>query len=140
MEANMDRRYLVENDFSYLGFRCVVTGVSAGYRCGFIAIPKGHSLFEVNCEHLNQIDVYGGWTYCDLRPDYPVPTDAPTWWIGFDCGHSGESRDFQLMDELGESKKVSTMRKGLGFDDSSVKSVSFVIRELKSAVQRISVL
>lgn len=137
METLNADQYLVENDFYYEGFRCIVTGVATGHRCGFIAIPKGHPLFEVDRDQLSQIDVYGGWTYSDSVPNYPASTTEPAWWIGFDCGHSGESRDFQLMEELGEAKKVSMMRKGMGFDDSSVKSVGFVISELKSAVKQI---
>lgn len=140
METSSFSRYLVENDFDYQGYRCIVTGVSTGYRCGFIAIPKGHPLFEMDHDRLNQIEVYGGWTYSDRTANYPVVADAATWWIGFDCGHSGESRDFQLMAELGEAKKVSMMRQGMGFSASSVNSVDFVISELKSAVKKISTL
>lgn len=138
METINSPRYLIENDFTYMGFRCVVTGVATGHRCGFVAIPHGHPLFETDRNDLAQIEVYGGWTYSDLSSTYPVPTDAPTWWIGFDCGHSGESCDFQLMEELGEAKSVSMMRKGMGFESGSVKSIDFVIGELKSAIKMIN--
>jgi hypothetical protein len=138
MENNKTSRYLIENDFSFQGFRCVVTGVSTGHRCGYIAIPKDHPLHGIPHDQLNGLDVYGGWTYGDLQTSFPVTTDTPTWWIGFDCGHSGESCDFQLMEELGEAKLVSTMRKGMGFEAGSVNSIDFVISELKSAVKQLS--
>lgn len=138
MLTNSLPKYLIENDFSYLGFRCVVTGVSTGHRCGFIAIPEGHPLHGQNREQLKEIDIYGGWTFCESSANYPVTTDHPTWWIGFDCGHSGESCDFLLMEELGEARLVSSMRKGQGFAADSVKSVDFVIGELKNAVKRIN--
>ncbi len=138
METSNRPRYLIENDFSYLGLRCVVTGVSAGHRCGFIAIPEGHPLCDADRDRLQQIDIYGGWTFSEKSTNYPVMTVSPTWWLGFDCGHSGESCDYQLMEELGEAKLVSSMRKGMGFAVDSVKSVDFVINELKNAVKQIN--
>jgi hypothetical protein len=45
------------------------------------------------------IDVHGSLTYSGKSDGYPVSTDADVWWFGFDCGHSGDGKDFSLMEE-----------------------------------------
>jgi hypothetical protein len=45
------------------------------------------------------IDVHGSLTFSAPVGEYPVPTDTDVWWFGFDCGHSGDGKDFSLMDE-----------------------------------------
>lgn len=39
------RSYVVESDFVHEGLRCVVIFGSAGHRCGYVGVPKGHPLF-----------------------------------------------------------------------------------------------
>lgn len=50
------------------------------------------------------IDVHGSLTFSEPAGDYPVPTDADVWWFGFDCGHSGDGKDFSLMSD--DAKRV----------------------------------
>ena len=53
----MNKRYVVEKEFDYLGYKCVITFGYSGYRCGYIGIPKEHSLYgklyddylDINC-------------------------------------------------------------------------------------------
>ena len=37
--------YKVESDFEYNGLRCVVTFGDMGHRCGYVGVPKTHSLY-----------------------------------------------------------------------------------------------
>lgn len=43
-------------------------------------------------------NVHGGLTYSNNYPGYPVENDG-LWWLGFDCGHYGDGKDLELMEE-----------------------------------------
>lgn len=38
--------YVVENDFKYKGYRCVVIFTDRGWRCGYVGVPLGHMLYK----------------------------------------------------------------------------------------------
>lgn len=38
--------YVVENDFKYKGYRCVVIFTDMGWRCGYVGVPLGHTLYK----------------------------------------------------------------------------------------------
>ena len=40
-----NKRYVVEKKFDYLGYKCVVTFNTMGYRCGYVGLPKEHCLY-----------------------------------------------------------------------------------------------
>ena len=41
----MNDRYVVERQFKHMGYECVVTFGVLGHRCGYVGIPKNHSLY-----------------------------------------------------------------------------------------------
>lgn len=41
----MGDRYIVEREFEHSGYKRVVTFGVGGYRCGYVGIPKNHSLY-----------------------------------------------------------------------------------------------
>lgn len=94
--------YKVERDFEHKGFRCVVVAQQAGHRCGYVQIPKNHPCFGKPYTIINEfLTVHGGLTYGSMKTTYPVNTDELSYWLGFDCAHCGDARDFDLMKELG---------------------------------------
>lgn len=49
----MARRYIVEREFEHAGYKCVVTFGVMGHRCGYVGVPKNHSLYRKHYdEHL----------------------------------------------------------------------------------------
>lgn len=38
-------RYIVEQEFEHVGYKCVVTFNVMGHRCGYVGIPKSHPLY-----------------------------------------------------------------------------------------------
>ena len=40
--------YIVESDFEYKGYRCVVIFGDMGHRCGYVGLSKGHPLYGIN--------------------------------------------------------------------------------------------
>lgn len=45
----MNDRYVVERQFKHMGYECVVTFGVLGHRCGYVGIPKIHSLYGKHC-------------------------------------------------------------------------------------------
>lgn len=41
----MNDRYVVEREFEHAGYKCVVIFGVIGHRCGYVGIPKSHSLY-----------------------------------------------------------------------------------------------
>ena len=125
--------HIIEKDFMYKGFRCVVIGTSMGHRCGYMGIPKGHKLYKVPYDKLD-MDVHGGWTYS--KGSLPVPQDAvDRWWLGFDCDHVGDKVDMQLLRDIHTEQRAQEIYGARSFwDDGTVKTTSFVEAELTNAV------
>lgn len=51
----MNDRYVVERQFTHMGYECVVTFGASGYRCGYVGIPKTHSLYGKHCSDYLEI-------------------------------------------------------------------------------------
>lgn len=47
------------------------------------------------------IDVHGSLTFSEPSDEhnYPAPSTEKVWWFGFDCEHSGDGKDFSIMDD-----------------------------------------
>ena len=39
------QKYKIEKEFDYLGYKCIVTFNNMGFRCGYVGLPKEHSLY-----------------------------------------------------------------------------------------------
>ena len=85
-------QYAIESVSEYRGFKYVIALMSMGHRCGYVAIPKDHVLYG---RHFNNIllDCHGGLTYSD--DGYPL--DDGNWYIGFDCAHWGDGKDYDAI-------------------------------------------
>ena len=50
--------YIVESDFEYKGYRCVVIFGNTLYRCGYVGLPEGHPLYGKH-----------GWDHLDIKKE-----------------------------------------------------------------------
>ena len=41
----MNDRYIVEREFEHAGYKCIVTFIDMGHRCGYVGVPKIHPLY-----------------------------------------------------------------------------------------------
>ena len=138
--------FIVEKDFIYCGYRCIVIGTSMGHRCGYIEIPEGNPLYEKNYDEIDgYINVHGGWTYSEYGNEtYPVASDNHSWFIGFDCAHLYDKPDKELIEKLCDNdillisqfETVFAKFKSVG-DKRSIKTTEYVVNELRSAVKQI---
>jgi hypothetical protein len=73
------------------GFEWIVTHNTAGYRCGYVKVEKGHPWYgQEPCA-----SVHGGITFGEA--DVPCGKGADDgWWVGFDCAHYCDAPDPSL--------------------------------------------
>ena len=75
------------------GLSCRVIRISLGHLCGYVGIPKTHSLYgrpdismDDTIEVLPNFDVHGGITWsAEWGVEEHYGNDL--WWVGFDCAH-----------------------------------------------------
>lgn len=129
--------YTIEKDWiTPSGLRAVVVAIRTGHRCGYVAVPKGHPLYELSYSHseLDDIVVHGGLTYSGPS-DYPVQ-DPDLWWFGFDCAHSGDKKDPSIMDK--EHKKLYLAGYYLVHESfATIKTTDYCTRECESLAKQL---
>ena len=133
----MKKSYVIENDFMVDGYRCVIVGQKLGHRCGYIGLPKGHKYYGVGIHDI-KVDIHGGWTYASDNNEYPVESDD-LWWIGFDCGHWDDGKDFELIKALASPEEYAHLKimESMFPTDGEVRTVEYVEQELRSAIKQL---
>ena len=97
----------IEKDFMVGNLRCLVIGLSGGWRCGYVGIPKEHPLYAIDYDKI-EADVHGGLTYGSTSP---VGDEDQRYYVGFDCCHCGDGFDIALIDELAQDSKMLEVNK-----------------------------
>lgn len=122
--------YKVEKEFQYRGYKCIVIGLKAGYRCGYVEIkdPKVE-MINIACYDL-PYEVHGGITWKKFY--LPNGKEGNSLYLGFDCNHAGDSIDIDLYKELNRGKEPNYISL-FGI----VRDTEYFIKELKSLVDQI---
>ena len=47
-EERNQEKYIVEDAFMHAGLPCVIIFTNHGHRCGYVGVPKDHSLYNIN--------------------------------------------------------------------------------------------
>lgn len=115
---------VIEKDFKYRGYRCIVVAMPKGHRCGYIQIDDPYMR---NKQKYEDIDVHGGVTWIG----YMEFLDS--WVVGFDCIHPGDAVDYSIMSD--KYKKEYDYYPS--FLDGTVKDTDFCINECKHMVEQI---
>lgn len=137
----MKKSYKVEKDFVIDGYRCLVIGQSLGHRCGYVGVPLGHPIYGKHYDDID-VNVHGGLTYSagDNKLLYPSG-DKGLWWIGFDCAHYGDGKDFDLIRELSTEDEyeyyMNTNRRLRLFKDGEIRTREYVEEQLISLVSQL---
>jgi len=92
--------------FDYKGYKCLVVLNTIGHFCGYVEMPVDHPLagestadFESD---LMRIECHGGLTFGGDRSIFGESGS----FIGFDCGHGGDGRDYDFLKESGMNPEV----------------------------------
>lgn len=82
-------------------------------------------------------DVHGGITFSENLEDYPAKHDN-LWWLGFDCGHAGDSKDYKtlLKYKLQDEKYVSE-EMSWGLDYGEIRTQEYAEQECKNLVDQL---
>lgn len=132
--------------FEYRGIKCLVFRVVhrepyapveayfGGHLCGYIWIPKGHSLYGMKCWDMD-LECYQGLTFQEETDD--------GWLVGFDCSHAGD-----YIPTTEHMKKTNPVMKEIftppeGFErhpwfKPTYKNVDFCIKQCKSLAKQVA--
>lgn len=77
-------------------------------------------------------DVHGGITYSD-GGNYPVKSNPQLWWFGYDCGHSGDAKDRNLMSK----KYLEIELKYELYNDGVVRDLAYCTQECENLADQL---
>lgn len=116
-----------------------------GVWCGYVGLPKGHSLFGVEYNAIEDIEVHGDLTFSGLCDEddkeqgicHLSDNGESVWWFGFDCGHGGD-----ICPGIDAFYKKMKIEKGMNlgsfdigglfnFGDENYRDLSYVKAECK---------
>lgn len=84
----------VEKQFEYKGHDCLVIFTHWGVRNGYVSVSVDKDFVDYS-----DIDCHGGINFSgELSPEFKPKAK---FYIGFDCGHCGDERDFDLAYKYG---------------------------------------
>ena len=112
---------------SHLGIEWVITHNGMGVRCGYIKVLPGHPWYgkTTDNEKLYDINVHGGITFAQADVSCDGKGEDNGWWLGFDCGHSGDRPDLDLpMDEAG--KLIAKTLATASIDNGKIRTTEYV--------------
>jgi len=154
----------IEIKGKYKGFNYIVIAQPMGYRCGYVEIPKGHTLYgldysaqlpitfkEISKQSIGKRGIISVLCAQRLKKDDKVSMDllfnvhggitfsgefkkGKGWWIGFDCAHAGDGRDISIMDKR---HKEMNEKCHLDFDGDVIRIKKYVEKECKSLINQI---
>ena len=144
------KRFIIESNFIHEGLRCVVIFTSMGHRCGYVGIPKTHTLYgkdydeEFNEENSIEchFDIHGGITYASSSMVSPIESNG-LWWLGFDLAHYMDGKDldlalkYELLDES-TYLKLKEVENMYPISETTVKTLDYCIDECKSLAKQLS--
>lgn len=85
-------------------------------------------------------NVHGGITYAMGGRDSSHPINSDLWWLGFDCGHYGDGKDLDLLEQLwGDDENI---QKRIEFEREHfyggiIRSKEYVQQECRNLVDQI---
>lgn len=86
--------YYIESKFYYKDYPCIVILSDFGYRCGYVGLSRDNKFYDMEYWKI-PVTCHGGLTYGEnCLVDEP---DLGYYWIGFDCNHYHDGRDFEAI-------------------------------------------
>lgn len=128
---------IIELENTYKDYQYLCVGTSMGHRCGYVVLHEQHPLYRVDYNDI-YIDCHGGLTYSGDA----VAGKKDGWYIGFDCAHSYDKQDIDLInlntDEDIKRRTLEYMEVCEQFsNDREVRTVEFVENECKNIIDQL---
>lgn len=112
--------------FKYKNYNCMVLRMWDFHLNGYIEIKKGHKLYEVHYDKINNIEVHGGFTFSGTLDD--------KYYIGFDCAHAWDYIPSILHNYNMYDFYISRIDR---FTNEVYRTEKYVIKECKNVVRQI---
>ena len=91
----------IESGGIYKDYEFLITFTYLGHRCGYVAIPPTHYLYNEDSMNglYSDFDVHGGITHDEKHSivEKILGHQCDDKWLGFDCGHAGDGADIDLL-------------------------------------------
>ena len=129
--VNQETLYLKEYEEHLNGYHLVVV-FNKWFRCGYVGLPKGHTLENRDYDDFN-FDVHGGLTFASKNLKFK--DEAHDWYFGFDCAHLNDKADIQTMIKHNASQR--DLMVASFFNDGEVRTQEYVLNELRNLVTQI---
>lgn len=127
--------HVIEKQFEYKGFPCVCILQNAGHRCGYVGLPKGNRYYGKDYDDI-PIGCHGGLTFSDKS----YWDDDDRWYIGFDCAHWADGKDFDAVEKYWADDeivmKMLEVYKLMG-NDGEIRTLEYVENECKEIVNQL---
>jgi hypothetical protein len=106
------------------GLKAQVIATPMGHRCGYVGVPEGHPMYGKHYDEVN-VYVHGGLTFSH--------DEDGLWWFGYDCAHSDDAKDPELMSD--EYKKV--FMDWPRFNEGAIRTLEFCVAECESLAKQL---
>jgi len=132
--------YVIEELFVYKKFPCVIVLYKMGHRCGYAGIPNFHPLYGKTWDNIEikNLEVHGGITYNEQADQFPIPS-TNGYWLGFDCAHAGDKKDFESAYKYWNDKHLDLLKEmEERFSTSgTIRTQEFVKEELIKLIEQL---
>lgn len=135
---------IVEKEFYYKGYKCVVIFNKMGFRCGYVGVQPEHPWWGKNYDEYGpeEIQCHWGLTYSGHGENF---SNDNLWYFGFDCGHYGDgteiskAKEYGLVDNDRTYIIIKTFEDQMNAcDDVTIKDVAFVEEICKVITEQLS--
>jgi hypothetical protein len=131
------KKPVVEYDKMIGKYHLVASFMTRGYRCGYLGMPVEEWIEHNKIEpyYFDGLKVHGGVTFGYEHPAAISVGKAGYGYIGFDCNHIGDNKDFDKIREYGFDMKDIYEEDLDNVHPGTVKTLQYVIDELKILLQ-----
>lgn len=140
----------IEKKGNYLGFDYLVKMYESGHRCGYVRVPHNVPAYKLDfsqyeIEKYNLV-VHGGITfaqriYHENKLDFMENKFEPGYWIGFDCAHIGDAKDFEsAIKYFGKTDFIMRWKKiedEFPQEEATIKDANFCFEMCKSLIRQL---
>lgn len=129
---------VIEYDKMVGKYHLTVFFLSGGYRCGYLGMPyeEWEESVSNNDFYFEDLNVHGGVTFGYDYPGFIDNGKDGYGYIGFDCNHIGDAKDFDKIKEYGFPMKEIYEEDFPSIFPATVKDLDFVLAQLRVLVEQ----
>lgn len=122
----------IEKQFQYKGHDCICVFNRDGFRRGYVSVKRLIAFGKLD------IECHGGLNFEGILSEAYMPREL--YYVGFDCGHICDGRDFELAYQRGMITEIERDFSLGAFEylsENPVRSLEYVENECKKIVDQL---